>query len=276
MHSDAQEFTSYLLFEENIFKSLNRKVVEEKRACIYVNGHEFTTLMCSPHDLEDLAIGFLRSEELIAGIEDIASMSLSVQGTCVDVWLNNKFIEPSSRRITTSGCGGGVTFDDLLKERMPLLLSTSITTDQVGPLMKKFYQSAERYQETRGIHTAALSDGSEILLLAEDIGRHNTIDRLWGQALRRGIATEKMVLICTGRISSEMLGKAAKAEIPIIISRTSPTSLSVDLAHAWNVTLIGYARADSFRIYSAPGRVVMARKIKQNQPAQFTVDAQHI
>jgi FdhD protein len=93
-------------------------------------------------------------------------------------------------------------------------------------------------------------------LVAQDVGRHNTIDRLWGQALQQGLQTEGRILLASGRISSEMLNKAAKMGTPIIISRTSPTGLSVELGQAWNITVIGYARGNTFRIYSAPERVV--------------------
>lgn len=256
--TNEQISTNFILFEENVFRVVTRKVVEEKQICIYLNGHELTTLMCSPYQLDDLAVGFLRSEELITCFEDIASLTLSAQGTCVDIWLKDRVKALPTTRITTSGCGGGVTFDDLLKKRTPLPMATSITTAQVGPLMKKLFQSANLYKESRGIHAAALSDATELHLIAEDIGRHNTIDRLWGQALKHKIDTKNKILICTGRISSEMLGKAIKAEIPIILSCTSPTSLSVDLARLWNVTIIGYVRGNSFRIYSASDRISLA------------------
>lgn len=255
---DRKNTTSYILYEANAFNPIEHKVVEEIRACIYLNGHELATLICSPYQLDELAIGFLRSEELITSLEDIAVLNLSANGICIDVWLKDKNKELPVHRITTSGCGGGITFDDLLKERKPLPLLTSITTAQVGPLMKELYQSADQYQETRGIHTATLSDGKELLLVTEDIGRHNTIDRLWGRALIRGVSTQEKILVCTGRISSEMVGKAAKMGVPIIISCTSPTSLSVELARSWNITVIGYVRGDSFRIYSAPERVILA------------------
>ncbi|NPV55466.1 MAG: formate dehydrogenase accessory sulfurtransferase FdhD [Anaerolineae bacterium] len=264
MTSKKGDLTSYAMFEGNAFHSINHKVVEEIRACIFLNGQELATLMCSPHQLDELAIGFLRSEELITSIEDIASLTLSAQGTCIDVWLKNKLKEPPAHRITTSGCGGGVTFDDLLKERMPLPPLTSITTAQVGLQVKKLFQAAILYKESRGIHASALSDGNELLLVAEDIGRHNTIDRLWGQALKRGIDTENRILICTGRISSEMLGEAVKAKTPIIISCTSPTSLSIAMACAWNITVVGYARGGSFRIYSAPSRIILSEQIQQD------------
>jgi FdhD protein len=95
-----------------------------------------------------------------------------------------------------------------------------------------------------------------LLLVAQDVGRHNTIDRLWGKALKQNIPTEGNILLTSGRISSEMLNKAAKMGVPITISRTSPTSLSVELAQAWNITLVGYARGNSFRVYAVPERVI--------------------
>lgn len=248
--------SSHILFQGNTFKEIQQKIPEEVQICLYVNGKELTTLMCSPEYLDELALGFLRSEEIISRLEDIASLTISKEQTCVDVWLNKPLTDMPSHRITTTGCGAGVTFDDLLKERQPLALSTSIQPQQIGELIDKLYQSAEQYQETRGVHTAALSDGEELLIVTEDIGQHNTIDRMWGKAMKQGITTQDRILLSTGRITREIIGKAAKAEIPIIISRTAPTSISVALARAWNITIIGYAQKNSFRIYSSPTRVV--------------------
>jgi FdhD protein len=92
-------------------------------------------------------------------------------------------------------------------------------------------------------------------LVAEDVGRHNTIDRLWGKAMKQNIPTKGKILLATGRISSEMLAKAAKMEVPIVASRTSATSLSISLAQAWNITVVGYVRRNSLRLYTAPQRV---------------------
>jgi FdhD protein len=111
------------------------------------------------------------------------------------------------------------------------------------------------YKQARGVHTSALSDGHDLLLVAEDVGRHNTIDRIWGKAMKRGISTEGRVLLTTGRISSEMLGKAAKMGAPVIASRTSPTSRSVALAQQWDITLGAYIRRGGFRVYAGVERL---------------------
>lgn len=112
-------------------------------------------------------------------------------------------------------------------------------------------------QETRGIHTSALAEGDQLLAVVEDVGRHNTIDKLLGRCLIEDIPTNHRILLSTGRISSEMLHKAAHAGVPVVVSRTSPTSLSVALAAAWNVTLVGYVRRDSLTVYHGQARVVM-------------------
>jgi FdhD protein len=111
-------------------------------------------------------------------------------------------------------------------------------------------------QETRGIHTSALAEADRLLAVVEDVGRHNTIDKLLGRCLSEGIPTADRLLLSTGRVSSEMLYKAARAGIPFVVSRTSPTSLSVALAAAWNVTLVGYVRRDSLIVYHGQARVI--------------------
>lgn len=247
--------TEYLFYQGDSADPVAGAVIEEVLACIFVNGQELATFMCTPHKLDDLALGFLRSEGIIQQLDDIEILTLSQSDTCVDVWLKDTSFTPPTRRIITSGCGGGVTFDDLSERHTPLNTSASLKSEQVVALMKQLQLSAELYNEVRGVHTSALSNGDELLLIAQDVGRHNTIDRLWGQALKQNIATEGCILLASGRISSEMLNKATKMGVPIVISRTSPTSLSVALGHAWNITVIGYARGNRFRVYTAPERI---------------------
>lgn len=247
--------TTYVLYKDDTASLIESGVIEEALVCISVNGQELATFMCTPYALEELAVGFLRSEGFIQTLADIELLHLSAGGTCVDIWLRDLSFTPPHRSIITSGCGGGITFDDLSQRHPPLNTTTTITPAQVSVLIHQLHLAAELYREVRGVHTSALSDGQDLLLVAQDVGRHNTIDRLWGQALRQNLETEGLILLASGRISSEMINKAAKMKIPLIISRTSPTSLSVELARAWNITLIGYARGNTFRVYAAPERV---------------------
>jgi len=248
----------YLSYDGAAADRVSGAVAEERPVCIFVNGQELVTMLCTPTDLEDLAVGFLYSEGIIDDVDDIEVMTVSAGLTCVDLWLGDRDIEPPTRRIITSGCGGGVTFDDtetMLARHEPLGPGVTIAPSQISALMRELLRSADLYNTARGIHTSALSDGESIGLVTQDVGRHNTIDRLVGRALREGIQTRGAILLTSGRISSDMIAKSARMGAPVAISRTSPTSLSVELAAAWNITMIGYARGSRFRVYSAPQRV---------------------
>jgi FdhD protein len=116
--------------------------------------------------------------------------------------------------------------------------------------MKQLFQAAEQYQKSRGIHGAALHDGARLLVVAEDVGRHNAVDKVKGRALLEGIETRDRILLSTGRISSEMLLKAARMGVPVVASRTSPTEMAVALAEQLNVTVCGYVRPDTLNLYA--------------------------
>ena len=254
--------TSYFLYDDNNFSRIEKAVVGEDQICIFLNGQELATLMCSPYYLDELAIGFLRSEGMIRSLDDIDVLTISASNTCVDVWLKDINIKPPDHRIITSGCGERVTFDDLRMHKSVIESDIKIGASQVVILMNKLLPIADLYRDIGGVHTSALSDGQEILLVAEDMGLNNTIDRLWGKALQQGLRTKDSIMLCTGRIVSDVLGKAIEMGIPIIISLTSPTSLSIEMARKTNLTIIGYARGNSFRVYSAPERVVGLNAIK--------------
>ncbi|MEJ5200034.1 MAG: formate dehydrogenase accessory sulfurtransferase FdhD, partial [Anaerolineae bacterium] len=188
-----------------------------------------------------------------ASMEDVRLVKVCPSEACVEVWLRRADLELPTRWTITSGCGGGITFADLTEAARPLVSDVRVTAGQLGRLM----QALQRTQETRGVHSSALATGEELLVVVEDVGRHNTIDKLLGSCLMRGISTQDRILLSTGRISSEMLYKAARAGIPVVVSRTSPTSLSVALAAAWNVTLVGYVRRESLNVYHGQERVIM-------------------
>jgi FdhD protein len=257
MTNDRDGFppASYLLYEHGSARRVENAVVGERQICIYLNGQELATLRCSPYHLDELAVGFLRSERLIESMSDVDILTISESNSCVDVWLKDARVKPPTRRIITSGCGEGVTFD---KARTPHWFGekdTSIEAADVNNLMNELMQVAELYREVGGVHTSALSDGRDLILVAEDMGLNNTVDRLWGKALRQGRETRGCILLCSGRIVSDIIEKGIEMGVPIIISLTSPTSLSIEMASKVNLTLIGYARGDSFRVYSAPERV---------------------
>ena len=237
------------------WQTVEGEVIEEGFVSIFVNGEELATVMCSPREQRQLALGFLCNEGIINSLEDVRAAHVCPSGACVDVWLTRSdFVRPT-RLILTSGCGGGVTFDDLTKVQEPLESTLTIGPQRLAALLIEMQQRATLYARSRGVHTAALSDGEKIIALAEDVGRHNTIDRLRGACLIEQIDSRDTLLLCTGRISSEMINKAARMGCPIIASRTSPTSMSVQLAREWNITLAGYVRRDQMKVYAHPERI---------------------
>ncbi|MGH7355134.1 MAG: formate dehydrogenase accessory sulfurtransferase FdhD [Candidatus Rokuibacteriota bacterium] len=224
-------------------------VVREQPLTIWVDGEKFLTLLCTPLALEDLVVGYLWMEKVIAGLEDVRRLEVSAVDGRADVTLRHPVTLPVER-ILTSGCGGGITFriDHRLFPR--LTSSVRVRPEQLVRGMKALFGAAVEYQRSRGIHGAGLWDGERLLVVAEDVGRHNAVDKIKGEALRRGLATEDLVLLSTGRVSSEMLLKAARMGVPVIASRTSPTEMAVALAEQLGITVCGYVRPDGLNLYA--------------------------
>ena len=236
------------------WEAVDSEVIEEALVTIYVNGRELATIMCTPRDQVALALGFLKNEGRLERLEDVALTHVSRDGCCVDVWLRHP-IELPKRLIITSGCGGGVTFDDPSLALPPLTEPMRLAPERLTDLLNQLHYPGSLAARTRGVHAAGLSDGERLLARVEDVGRHNTIDKLLGECLLHGLETRGRALLATGRVSSEMLRKGALMGCPIIASRNSPTSLSVAMAEAWNITLVGYVRRDSLRVYAHPERL---------------------
>ena len=224
-------------------------VVREQPLTVYVNGERFLTLLCSPFQLEPLVLGYLWMEKVITGLDEVAELQISEVDGRAEVTLRQPVTLPTER-ILTSGCGGGITF------RIDPRLFPRITSDvrvspvDLGNRMHDLLREAVHYHASRGIHGAALADRDRVLLVAEDVGRHNAVDKLMGLALQRGIVTTDRILLSTGRVSSEMLLKAARMSVPIVASRTSPTEMAVALAEQLGVTVVGYLRGESLNLYA--------------------------
>jgi FdhD protein len=246
--------TRYTQAYDNRTEPVDGAVPVEEQIVLHVNALELVGMMCTPVMLEELALGFLFNEQLIDGMDDVFDIRICGSGRCVDVWLN-KDIEAPTLRTITSGCSGGTTFETMADKRSPVVSNRRVTPAQVVALMRRLHDAATLYHQAQGIHTSALSDGERLICVAEDVGRHNTLDKLAGHCLRRNLSTEGRILLTSGRVSSEMIHKAARMTTSVVISRTSPTSLSVELARAWGITLIGYARGQSFRVYAGEHRL---------------------
>lgn len=241
----------------------NADIIVETPVSLTVNGEHWLSFMCTPNDLEELAVGFLFNEGVIEHIDEVEYARVCKHGDNVDVWLSHSAEKPEVW-LRTSGCTGGVTSvePDRHDNKFNLENGAVVSPEQIHSLIAKLFTSQELYRKSGGVHTSALSDGDRIIVVAEDIGRHNTLDKIAGRCLMEGISVPRRVMLTTGRISSEMLQKSARLNAAIVISRTSPSSLSISLAKIWGITLIGYARRSGFRVYSHHERILSPESIE--------------
>lgn len=229
---------------------------------LVVNGTELATLIASPHDLRFLVAGFLRMQGYVASVEDFEMLSVCEDYGLANVKIRGELPERLAP-VLTSGCGAGISFTIPGAPSEPSKLSPSplpaISSETVFMLFEELAKHAERYRRHGGIHSAAVGDSSGILLHAEDLGRHNAIDRVAGEALLKGIDIRGKILITSGRISSEMAAKAALLGISAVASRTSPTDMAVRICGEAGISVIGYLRGDRFTVYSHPETIAMPK-----------------
>jgi FdhD protein len=242
----------YSCFSSEVWQRESTSVPREMEFTIFVNNEELVTILCTPTKLIQLALGFLYSEGIIADKDDVASMRVCEEESLADVTLSKPGYVPPARRTIGSGCGGGVSF---APERQKVDSSLVVTPKEVLSLMKQLNEQAELYRFCGGVHTSALADSENLMVVAEDIGRHNTLDKIMGECLLTELPTKDRLLLTTGRISSEMLSKASKMETPIVISRSSPTDRAITLAQELGITLIGYVRGNRLSAYSHEERL---------------------
>ena len=210
-----QKAIQYERYEFKKWEHHDAETIVETPVSLTVNGEVWLTFMCTPVNLEAMSVGFLYNEGIIESMDEVEDVRLCEHGDNVDVWLNRSVEQPTSWR-RTSGCTGGVTAVDLLAKPNVSFESdtTNFPPETIGHLVEMLFESQELYRETGGVHTSALSDGEKIILSAEDIGRHNTLDKIAGLCVMNNIFPETRILITTGRISSEMLQKAARMKCP--------------------------------------------------------------
>lgn len=235
------------------------QVTRESPVSLTVNGEIWLTFMCIPIDLPALAVGFLFNEGKIESLEEIANLRLCPAQDNVDIWTHTQLSKPAHWR-RTSGCTGGST--SIEKDQTVFHPKASeytngnrLPTGKIYHLIDELMKGQELYRQTGGVHTSALTDGAGSIIFAEDIGRHNTLDKLAGRTLIEKIHLNRKFLLTTGRISSEMMQKSARIGAEVVISRTSPSTLSIQMAEQSGITLIGYARRDGFTIYTHPERI---------------------
>jgi FdhD protein len=227
-------------------------VPREFNITVFINRVELLTIMCSPTKLNCLILGYLFSEGIINDMKDVESMRVCEDDALADITLKNADFKPPEKKVLTSGCGGGISFSfNTTKIESQITLSP----DSILNLMGQLLENASAYKLSGGIHTSVICNNENILAIADDIGRHNTLDKLLGECLLRNIPTKDKIILTSGRISSEMLRKAARMQVPVVGSLTSPTERAVTFSREAGISLIGYAKGNHLTVYSHAERL---------------------
>jgi len=246
-----------LRYEKGVLSEIPDDMPAEYPIKLTVNGREIATLVASPHELRFLVAGFLRTQGFVREVGDFLAMGVCDESGEANVRIRGEIPERLTP-VLTSGCGTGISFSFNAGAPKSAPAETAFSPETIFAMMREMAQLSVRYGRHGGIHSAAVSDGTRILLHAEDLGRHNTIDRLAGQALLSGIDLSGCLLLTSGRVSTEMAAKAASLGVALIATRTSPTDMAVRICREHGIGLAGYVRSDSFRIAACPERIRLA------------------
>ena len=224
----------------------------EKKCTISMRGKEILSLYCTPMMVNELVTGLLMTEGVVSSIPSPEEITI-VQGDNINVDLLVDG-DISSELFTTARCLGGFTVQkkgSLERIRDNL----SLTIGALKNLFNDFQQRSDLFKMTGGFHSAALSDGKTILSFAEDIGRHNAVDKVIGDILLKEVSFEGKTMLVSCRVSSEIIAKCSRWNIPILASRSAPTVLAIEIAEMSGMTLVGFVRGDRLNVYTNPQRI---------------------
>ncbi|UFJ42104.1 formate dehydrogenase accessory sulfurtransferase FdhD [Brevibacillus humidisoli] len=256
-HSTARYHDGVWVLEED-------EIAVEYPLTIFVNDEEFATVVCTPDDLEEMVIGFLASEGVISSYQDVKQLLIDTNKGFAYADLQYELkLEQSfyAKRRITSCCGKSrqsfYFFSDA-RTAKPVESKALVTVDACQRLMDELQQGSLIHQSTGGVHNAALCTTQGIVVRYSDIGRHNALDKIYGYCLQNQVEMTDKLLVFSGRISSEVLLKAAKIGAGILISKSAPTDLALTLAEELGITAIGFVRNGKMNVYTGTERVVTA------------------
>lgn len=236
-------------------------VVRETPLTVYFNDEAIVTLLCSPAEIKELTLGFLLTEGFIQNSEDVKA--IEYYEAVNEVWVEGTALlvqeELMSKRFLSACCGksrSSYAFANDARLAKTQTSSVQITLDEAYLYANYLQTHLPLFQSTGGIHSGGIAHRGEVLFTSYDIGRHNVFDKLFGKAFSQGIDLADHVVFFSGRIASEILLKVAKMNIPILIARSAPTDLALNLAQELNITVIGFARNNRLNIYTCPERII--------------------
>lgn len=248
-------------FDGTDFIAQEDEIVTEVPLTIRINGEELATIVCSPDAMEDLTVGFLAAEGLIRSMADIEQLNVNEDRGFADVELKvKKSISHDyyAKRFISSCCGKSrqFYFHNDMRTAKTINSQTLITPAHCIYLMKELFQSSTEFQKTGGVHNAALCSTEGILISRADIGRHNALDKIYGHCLREKLRMSDKIIAFSGRMSSEIVLKAAKMGVGILLSKSAPSDLALKLANDLKITAVGFIRGGQMNIYTHPERII--------------------
>jgi len=249
------------------FEHAADRVAVEAALEVRLNGHPFAVIMRTPGADTDLVAGFLLSEGVIRSADDLHRLDRPDADGVLNVVLSRSraeilpdLLEGRRNVAQNSSCGmcGRRTLESLEIDRPPLVEEWRLDPTVLAGLPAALRRAQHAFDETGGLHAAGLFDlDGRLQSSAEDVGRHNAVDKLLGRALMAGqLPLSRSALVVSGRSSFEIVQKAFIGAIPLVAAVSAPSSLAVDLAHRTGITLLGFVRDDRFNIYTHPSRAL--------------------
>jgi len=256
------ETMDIIKIQDDSFHRIAEGVSEEIPLTLEINGHELATLLCSPDHLDNLVTGFLFTSGLIKDFPSLKSLIIDTERFNAAALIEGDESEFVFKRVYTSGCGKGVIFHNPMDVIHKTRLKDGFVanTTEITRLMKEFIKGSPEHAQTRGVHSGALASQGRILIFRDDIGRHNALDKVIGEALSQGLDLSETVMLTTGRISSEILSKVLRCRIPVIAALGSPTNQAIKLARVVNLTLVGHVRGSKMDVYSGEERLLSNKR----------------
>lgn len=234
-------------------------VAAEYELKLVLNGKEFVKFTCSPDEVKELAVGYLLAESIISNMKDVENTefkSFDTEKGQIEVEMkgHHEYLFSDEARIVrkvTTACGNNRTFHlPVLKKNGWRTRYMEIDYKEIQLIIKDFNTRSENFRSTGGVHSCGLSDMKDILLFSEDISRHNAVDKIIGKAALHNIDFKDGILLVSGRISSEILQKAAAVDIGCIVSRSAPTLKAIELGKKYKIVVIGFVRGNRMNIYT--------------------------
>jgi len=235
------------------FKEIEDYIAVEKKINVFVNRKEVISLYCTPSMIKELLIGLFLTEGILSNKISPEEMRIEYgEEITVDITVAGDIL---TEGMVTSRCLGGFTFNKK-REFEKVKHNFSISFEALKTIFNEFQEKSESFRLTGCFHSAAISDREKILVFAEDIGRHNTIDKVIGRSILEDIPfTEKLMLVSC-RVSSEIVSKCLRWGIPIVATRGAPTDRAVEISERSGITLIGFVRRDRLNVYTNPQRII--------------------